>query len=344
MNLLVRTEVSARIGLGHVMRCLALAQAWQDRKGRVIFLMGPSTPLLEGRLRSEGIETRVLLAKPGSAEDANETEGIAKEINAEWIVMDGFCFASDFQRRLKDSGLRVCLLDDHGRSDVCYADIILNADLCADKKLYPRRFPSAKLLLGTQYLLFRREFSKWITQQMSIAPIGKKILITMGGSDPDNVTLKVVRALQRMKTKGTEVVAVVGAGNPHQEALQLAVQRANVPVELAHNVTDMPRVMAWCDVAISAGGGTCWELLLMGKPTYALVLSEDQHENARLLERAGAIINGGWHNKISEGELAKQIGSLCENSEKRNEISQLGRALVDEKGAMRVVDCLLSFS
>jgi UDP-2,4-diacetamido-2,4,6-trideoxy-beta-L-altropyranose hydrolase len=322
------------------MRCLAIANVCQDRKGHVVFLMESCEAALEARLISEGVETRTVHTERGSMKDAEETVRLAKEMAADWVVVDGYCFKANYQRHLHDSGLKLCLLDDEGKADSYFADIIHNADLGVGEELYSNRAPFTKLLLGLQYVLFRREFSKWVAWERDVAPKGRKVLITMGGSDPDNVTLKVIRALQKTGIEGLEIVAVVGASNPHGEQLRLAVQEFKVSVELKYNVTDMPSLMAWSDVTISAGGGTCWELLLLGTPTMILILAENQHANTFLLDQAGAAISLGWHDRITGEEIARRFIELCDNREKRTELSHAGRALIDGKGAVRVVDCL----
>src|SRR5262245_47860447 len=102
--LLLRADAGCRMGTGHVMRCLALAQAWQDAGGRAVFaLAGESLPL-ENRLESEGCPVERLTAEAGSESDARQTTSIARRLGAEWVVVDGYQFGSTFQRVLKDEG------------------------------------------------------------------------------------------------------------------------------------------------------------------------------------------------------------------------------------------------
>ena len=71
--LLIRADANLAIGTGHVMRCLALAQSWQDAGGRAVFLMADCTSSLEERLRTEGFETAAAAVQVGSPADAAET-------------------------------------------------------------------------------------------------------------------------------------------------------------------------------------------------------------------------------------------------------------------------------
>jgi len=86
------------------MRCLALAQAWQNAGGRVIFLMATEVSALESRLHSEGMEVVHLPVQPGSTEDAIQTSDYAHRVGADWVVVDGYHFGTDYQRTIKRSG------------------------------------------------------------------------------------------------------------------------------------------------------------------------------------------------------------------------------------------------
>src|SRR5438445_13504461 len=106
-TLIIRADASIAIATGHVMRCLALAQAWQDAGGNVVFAMAESTPAIDRRLRSEGVEIEQLEVSPNSVQDAREVATLACHRQATWIVVDGYRFDSDYQRNLKNAGLKL---------------------------------------------------------------------------------------------------------------------------------------------------------------------------------------------------------------------------------------------
>ena len=98
------------MGMGHVTRCLALAQAWQNVNGQVTFVTGTESPTLDARLKSEGMKIGYMSAQPGSAADAAITADLARRMDATWTVVDGYHFGADYQRIVKKSGQRLLLL------------------------------------------------------------------------------------------------------------------------------------------------------------------------------------------------------------------------------------------
>lgn len=344
MNLVLRVDVSTQIGTGHLMRCLAIAQAWQDAGGEAIFVMTTEAPNIKARLESESMKVVKLLVESGSIQDATETVSIAYKLDAIWIVVDGYQFRSKYQKIIKNAGLHLLFIDDYGHTDHYYADIILNQNIDAHKSLYANRQPYTQLLLGTRYALLRREFWHWREWQRALPCVASKILVTLGGSDPDNVTLRVIKALQLVKVREIEVLIVTGGSNPHYEQIQLVCQDMCFPMCLKTNVTNMPELMAWADIAIAGGGSTSWELAFMGLPSIILILADNQRTIAKSLGEQGVSINLGWHDDVSSDEIADAVSLLLELSETRVEMVSREQVLVDGLGVNRVLRIVKSLS
>ncbi|QKQ73548.1 UDP-2,4-diacetamido-2,4,6-trideoxy-beta-L-altropyranose hydrolase [Nostoc sp. TCL240-02] len=340
MKLFIRADASTQIGTGHIMRCLALAQSWQDAGGQAIFVMATEAPNFKTRLKSEGMEVIHLPIQLGSTEDAEETAKLARQFNVSWIVVDGYYFGAKYQEIIKEFELKLLLIDDYGHAKQYHADIILNQNIHANEGLYINRQPYTQLLLGTSYSLLRREFWQWREWQRSLPPIAKKLLVTLGGADPDNVTLKVIQGLQQVEVEGLEVVVVVGGSNPHYEQLRSASQKLQFPIRLERNVTNMPELMAWADVAIAAGGSTSWELAFMGLPSIVLILADNQQDIAEKLANINVAVNLGWYQDISEVEIAQAINKLLLANQVRMKIIQKGQKLIDGYGVTRILPIL----
>jgi UDP-2,4-diacetamido-2,4,6-trideoxy-beta-L-altropyranose hydrolase len=335
--MLVRADASSAIGSGHAMRCLALAKAWQREGGRVCYLTAETIAALDARLQDENVQHERLVLETGTPADAEQTVAWARRVGASWVVVDGYRFRPDYIHRLKISGVRVLALDDDARFDFYEADVVLNQNMDAIAESYKREV-STHLLLGAKYVLLRPEFLVERSQK-EIAGVARKVLVTTGGSDSKNVTSTVVRALPRLGDD-LEATVVVGGGSPHYESLQALVERLPVKVRLERSPANMAPIMRWADVAISAAGGTCWELAFLGVPMILITVSRDQERNAAAISKSGAALSLGWHANLSEHEISDAVKSLINSRDGRRAMSERAQKLVDGKGSARVVEFL----
>jgi len=340
-SLLIRADGGPEIGTGHVMRCLALAQAWQEGGGGpATFAMARTSPALESRLVMEGQHVLAITAAPGDVDDARQTVAAARQRNASHVVVDGYRFGADYQRAIKDAGLRLLFVDDFGHAGHYHADLLLNQNLHANETMYPSRAPHTRLLLGPRYALLRREFWPLRGRRPTVNPVGSKVLVTLGGADTDNVTLKVIRALQQGRTGALESVVVVGGSNSHLAELRAAAGESSPAVRLVHDAMNMPELMAWADLAVSAGGSTCWEIAFAGLPNLVMALNEHQLLVAQELHARGAALNLGAAAGNSIAGIGDRIRRLLESAEERARMSARGQALIDGRGAERVAGAL----
>jgi UDP-2,4-diacetamido-2,4,6-trideoxy-beta-L-altropyranose hydrolase len=320
------------------MRCLALAQAWQDAGGTCVFATAQLPAALRERVVTEGFPAEEKIVDPGSEADAAWTVGTASSAGAEWVVLDGYAFDSAFQRRLKESGRRVLVIDDYGHAGRYEADLVLNQNLHARPELYARRAASTEFLLGPRFALLRREFHRWRGWERSVPDAAGKVLVTLGGSDPDNVTLMAMQALSQLRVDGLEAAVVVGASNPNLAGLRKEAASARFALRLLSNVSDMPALMAWADVAVSAGGGTSSELAFFGLPGLTFVLAENQRRVAESCAATGLARNLGSPDAISAASLASELTALLADRGSREEMSRRGQELVDGRGRERVTE------
>ena len=333
---MIRADASAQIGTGHLMRCIALAQAWRRAGGGVWFVCCEIPLALENRLRAERFGLRKLQVERGSKEDAVRAVAMAQELGAMWVVADGYCFCVDYQLSIKEAGLRLLVIDDYGHTDHYHADLVLNQNLSARAELYAGRDAYTRLLLGTRYVMLREEFLEYRGGRRDIPLVARKVLMTLGGSDPDNVTGKVVEALRGLNV---EARIVVGGTNPHIERLRAGIGNLKNS-ELIVDATNMPELMVWADIAVAAGGSTCWELAFVGLPSLVLVLGEDQSKIATALQKHGVAENLGWAYQVSEERIQQTLEGLLTDANRRREMSASGRRMVDGAGAQRVAEAL----
>jgi len=343
-KLLIRADANAAIVTGHIMRMIALAQAWRKIGGEAVFICARATSDLRKKIEDIGSSIEKINVVPGSQNDLEATcDLIARHAAGSAtvpIVLDGYHFGAGFQHVLKANGRRVLVVDDYGHADFYHADFVLNQNISAREEMYSRRESGTRLLLGPKFALLRSEFSNLSDREPRIPDEASRVLVTLGGVDFGNATKKVIDAFAG---SSFEVKVAVGGSNPHLQSLRQAAADATTggtTVELVVNSFDMPALMGWADMAIAAGGSTCYELAFVGLPTLLMVLADNQEQNARELERQGFGGCLGWDTEFEPRSFRAAAEQLAGDRCLRASFASHGRAIVDGLGASRVAALL----
>jgi UDP-2,4-diacetamido-2,4,6-trideoxy-beta-L-altropyranose hydrolase len=213
---------------------------------------------------------------------------------------------------------------------------VLDQNVEADEKPYQDRKAYTRLLLGSRYAMLRREFVTWRKWKREIVASGGRVLITMGGSDPRNLTPLIIQAFSRLHSN-VELAVVVGGSNPNIQSVKDAAALFPGKIQLRENVPEMPDLMAWADIAVAGSGTTGWEMCVLGLPAIVLDVADNQTPIALGLVRNGAALHvsprhSGWEDMLAEG-ARKLLASFAD----RQSMSTAGRGLIDGEGAARVV-------
>lgn len=282
------------------MRCLALAQAWE---GPVRFVSLAPPDWLRARLAREGCEL-------------SEREDFS---GADWILVDGYHFSADYLRGLPRP---VAYFDDLAAWPEYPVDLVWNPGVSA-----PDAYGSTPALLGPTYYPVRREFWRFRDRPLEFSGESRRVLITMGGADPEGYTQVAVAGARAVEC---ELRVLVGASNPARERLARVLH----PEELVEPVEDMAPVLAWADVAVAAAGVTAYELAFLGVPTLLVTVADNQEPNAAGFSARGAAVNLGRNPTSSH--LGVSLEALLADPGHRQSLAEAGRELVDGQGAQRV--------
>ena len=340
-HLFIRADATPEMGTGHIMRCLAVAQAWRTWGGSVTFISKYKNNGLSSRLTSEGFHLAPLQESCPHPKDILETLAVlqsdsSSEKSDTWIILDGYHFTKDYQKKLLKNGYKVLVIDDNNHLPEYSASILLNQNICADQFMYTHD-KDTTMLLGPRYTLLRQEFLS--CPQNTIPDTAQNILVTMGGADIHNLSLTVVKSLQSLNRLDLNVKVVVGTANPHLHILS-GLDPAPLTIDLVQN-GDMPKLMQWADMAVTAGGTTCLELAFMGVPAIAVITADNQINPVAALEKKGVLFNLGHFETIETDRLATAISDLISNITRQKEMADNGRRLIDGKGAKRVIRQML---
>ncbi len=331
MKLVIRADADTVIGTGHVMRGLALAQAWQEKGGEVLFLTAGGHKALVERLVKEGCQVRQLQPRDGF----DKTLAVIGQEQPDWVVLDGYHFTSVHQREIKKLGAKLLVMDDYAHLPCYCADLVVNQNFGAEKLPYQGEAGS-RFLLGPTYALLRREFREYGQKPREMPSVATKLLITLGGADPNNLTQKVIKALNRSDIP-LQVKVVVGPQNPHRASLLTAGASLRQRLEFFEAVPDMAKVMAWADIAVTAGGSTLWELCFLGVPALVGIIADNQEFPVSNLTQGGYVLSVGHLNKVQPNQIGDALNMLLENRNLREELHTRCKNLVDGSGGYRVV-------
>ena len=329
-TLLLRADANLQIGWGHVLRSLALAQAWQDAGGTAVFACADLPASLETRLRAQCSHVERVHAAIGSGDDAARTQTIAREHGASWLICDGYNFAGDWLRAVKSDAFSLCALDDLSATDLSAANLILNPNAGATAEFYARFAANATVLVGADYALLRREFRLRNRGEKIINSNIERVLIAMGGADICNLVPRALNWLQAQNFAG-EVVVLSGARAFDLPSFSFDLRTVNARDEV-------PDWMNWCDLTLAAAGATTWELACCGAPAILSVVAENQRPLARWCEQNGVAVSVGEADEDWDLRLENAWYEL--NYEARRAMSRRARNAVDGQGAARAIQNL----
>ncbi len=337
LNVVFRVDSSIQIGLGHLMRCIALADEFKRQGCDVTFLCRA----LEGNL-IELVEHNMIVLKKNNefqSDDlylswlgATEEQDAAQTIKAmsqvtDLLVVDSYALGKHWHQRLRAHSKKILVIDDLAdRHFDC--DIVLNQNIGVEEKVYEGKLPKdCELLLGCNYALLRPEFSETRAAALEKRRRNTEIenvLISLGGSDIDNVTYDILQQVD----SNFNIVVVLGKTSPNVNMIKAYAENRNIEIIVGAN--NMSELMLNADIAIGAGGSTSWERCCLGLPTLLCVLADNQKDAAKRLEDLGAAI-------IIE-DLRADLQFMVENPVCRINISDNAKAICDGLGCKRVVN------
>lgn len=324
LSITIRADASDKVGTGHVMRCLALCEAF-PKDAKVTFLAHSILPHLEYRILSEGHTLQRI-----------KTFDDLPTQKTDLLIVDHYGLSSEWENEARSFAKKILALDDFPKRHHS-VDFLLDQNFHRDNRRYQDFIPkNCQTLLGPQYALLRREILEHSPGRSREFGDLKKILIAMGGTDPSGETLKVLKALSSMKENSCEIHIVTTGSNPHLSLLQETVAQttsATLHVDSAHYVS----LMNSCDLAIAAGGSSTWERLYLGLPSIQVAIFENQLDITKELSHS-QIVRSLSH--VDERTLRQAIREMEPPGVRRN-FSERGMSLVDGKGAERVFSALV---
>ena len=362
MNVVFRTDASITIGTGHVMRCLTLADAFRDCGLLCHFICGNHEGNLAGLIREKGYDCTLLPLPEGFSKPANNLElahaewlgasqeddaavckSIIRELKPSWVIVDHYGIDATWEGCVAGLGAKIFVVDDLADRDH-NCDVLLDQTFGRTEKDYESLVPPrAEVLCGAKYALLRPEFAEWRQFSLKSRKNGElnRIFVNLGGVDKDNLTSRVLSALEATQLASTvSVIVVLGAQCPNIQSVKETAASSRFSTEVIVAASNMAELMASADLAVGAAGSTSWERCCLGLPSIMVVIAENQLTLAKNIESAGVTMVLDINSKV---ELATALLEAI-NQLMRNDCPSLMRRMsydaskiVDGLGVKRVI-------
>lgn len=371
--IVIRADANSKIGMGHVMRCLSVAEALLKLGEEVLFVTADDAPV--PLLTGKGISYHILHTDYADMEaelpellcilqeltqQAELPEAVMPQMSLQRkdiaILVDSYFVTEAYLSTLKERLTTIYMDDIYAFSYP--VDMLINYNIYGEEMGYEKdaAFADTKLLLGTKYVPLRAEFTvgAGYVQSRKELSLGAAnvtpaeeggILITTGGSDSFNLAGQLLmEAMKYDALKEKEYHVISGSLNPHIGELQALAQKYE-NIHIHCNVTNMSELMAESEVALSAGGSTLYELCAVGVPVIAFSFAENQEHLVQTFVKRGIAQYGGNYrtdgNKMIQNTIAG-LQKLCGDEALKTEYRRKALQLVDGRGAERIAEALLS--
>jgi UDP-2,4-diacetamido-2,4,6-trideoxy-beta-L-altropyranose hydrolase len=353
-----RVDASIHIGTGHVMRCLTLADEFRRRgaESTFIFRLHKNNFLYE--ILQRGHKAVALpetgeVFEPDSSEinysswlgvdwglDAEQTNKVLCRQIPDWLIVDHYALDQNWEKAVRSNCNRLMVIDDlANRAHEC--DLLLDQNLGRNKKDYLVLLPKqAEILIGPKYTLLRPEFERLRSRSLKrrIKPELKRLLITLGGIDKENITEQVLSSVEASDLpKDLIITVVMGQNAPWISRVRAKAREIACPIKVFEGVKNMAQLMMESDLAIGAAGSAAWERCCLGLPTIQLILAKNQIEIARALELKGAVIGSDKENLFKN---LKQIFFDPTSVDLLSKIALNSSNVLDGQGVFRVANYL----
>ena len=326
MRLFIRTEASTALGMGHFMRCFAIAEAARAENIEVTFLLNEIRDAVAARIESIGAHGREITGPLGYEGDFMLLAELGLS-RRDWLLVDSYQATDNLIRTLSNAA-RVAVMDDLCLLESYDCDLIVNAAEAAFAMPYKAKTP-AKLLLGAAYAQIRQEF---LQAHLPVVG-GPSVTVMFGGSDPQNFTGLCAEILHDT-LPDVAIKVIAGPANVHGDALSELAQRLK-RLHLFIAPDSVAQVLAGSDLVVTAAGGSVGEVAAMGLPALALVVVDNQ---VAALKACPYPVIDARHGLPED--LGARVRALMDEPELRQTLATAAHELIDGQGARRIVEVM----
>ncbi len=322
----IRVEMGKKIGSGHFFRCLSLAEELKKRGKTVIFLTSN-----EKNFYSHGRQKFPYLILKEKTENKKIQECKELMSKIKLLIIDLPKNEEEYGKKLQN--YNIVMINDIGKIKI-YTKILINGSIVKKFQRYKIKNKTTKFLVGSKYMIIRKEFADEREKIKILEKSVKNILLTFGGSDEKNITGKILSFL--LKTDFQITVVLGPTNNNKQKIHKILKNKSNV--KLVINPKKVASLFSKQDLVISSTGITIYELACLGIPTIMIPINSAQKESAKEMEKRG--FGKILDSKKLNLKRFEQTCSKFDNRDYRKKMFRLGRKIIDGKGVERIANIL----
>jgi UDP-2,4-diacetamido-2,4,6-trideoxy-beta-L-altropyranose hydrolase len=271
MHVVFRVEGSASIGLGHIMRCLGLAQGLTRNGHTTSFVMSKESAQF-CQSRQDWIGEITILPNLKEAEEVPWIHAHCQHNRASWLILDGYQFSENYRLELRTEHYKLAMFDDMNDSGSLHTELVINGSNAAANIDYQQTAPNALLATGERFSVLRQEF---IEIENLSWDARTSLLVMFGGSDPYNKTIEVVDALTKCNATAP-IVLITGAAYSRLTELKTVIEKSGLNIRHIHDCQSMVAELTQSRLTISAAGGSQFELRACATPAILVVVADNQ--------------------------------------------------------------------
>ncbi len=328
-RVILRADGNSQIGLGHIVRCCALAEMLKGDFEIIFSIISPS----------ESIKQIINSVSNQIIELTEKDESVFFESieNTDIVILDGYTFGSEYQKSIKEKGCRLICIDDlHSIHFV--ADVIINQSASVSIQEYSIEHYT-KLYLGFDYALLRTPFLISAKTKRKIGSVNTAF-VSMGGADSNNISQKVIEAI--IETGRFETVNVLlGSANKNIELIEeYSKKQSNFKIQLRLdlNAEQVCKTIQASDVAFCPASSIAIECCAVGIPLFVGFTAANQMGVLNTLVAKGAAINVGNWNELDSSNIASKINEYDFSIDFCNSIIDAQKKLIDGKSGSRLLE------
>ncbi len=260
----------------------------------------------------------------------------AKRMNASVVVVDGYDIPAVSLSGLRGAGIPVVVMDDGQLSQVAQASLVVNSTTSTLDAQYLEMNPAVKICSGPDYRLMRREF-----QRGDNPPQDKRfgIAVCIGGSDPKGLTVPLINALSDV-LNDVPVRVITGAAFNDISALNEAIKASPLAIQHIHNCQDMADVWRHSKLAVSAAGGSQFELGVCETPSVLLMVAENQRTATEQAQQEGWCTTFDCTGDVPFDEIAGTVHALWQQPGKLEAMQQAVKGKYHAEGAFNILNAI----